>query len=183
MGECPTCGQAMPDAGLKVDLDNNLFAYRGHALPVTPMMAEILHVLVERFPNPIAKEDLCRKIWGMHGRDFDESHALRSTISNIRKILAPVGVAVRHFSGSGYCIRISDAPIQPRTSFNALWTPEKVDELVSLCRQGVPRDEIARRLGMTIEQVRSKRDYLARTGCNIPRLALQQRTLKARAHA
>lgn len=183
MSNCPTCGQALPDIGLKVDLGNNLFVHRGHALAVTPMMAEILHVLVERFPSPIAKEDLCRKIWGLHNADFDESRALRTSVSNIRRILAPAGVAVKHVSGSGYCIRISDAPVRLATTSNPLWTSKKVDELVSLCRWGVPRDEIARRLGMTIEQVRSKRDYLARTGCSIPRLVPQQRTAKARAHA
>lgn len=183
MNCCPTCGGSMPEIFLKVDLDRNLFLHRGQAFQMTPRMAEILYVLVERFPNPIAKEDLCRKIWGLHNADFDESQSLRSCISNIRRILAPAGVAIGHFSGSGYCIRLSDAPIEPSAPFYSVWTPEKADELVALCRQGVPRDEIASRLGMTIEQVRSKRDYLARKGCSIPRLVLQRRTLKARRHA
>lgn len=182
MNCCPTCGGSISGISLKVDLDRNLFLRGGRAFQVTPMMAEILHVLVERFPNPIANEDLCRKIWGLHGRDFDESHSLRSSISQIRRILAPAGVAVRHFSGSGYCIQLSDAPIKPATSFNALWTQEKADELVDLCRQGLPRDEIANRLGMTIEQVRSKRNYLAKTGINIPRLVFRQSALRVRRH-
>ena len=98
---CPCCGAALNNQRMHVDLDTNTFLFREHSVPLGPVQAEVLEVLVRRSPGVVSNDAMIRAVWGIdepvHAKKNVEVH-----IYKLRKHLAPAGVAIKNIFGVGY---------------------------------------------------------------------------------
>lgn len=106
-GCCPACGQRVPDAGLRVDLQTNALSANGMIVIVPPRTAELVEVLLQRFPSYVTREVIASKVWA--------DNVLRGTIdaqaSRSRIALRKIGYGIESALLAGYRItRLPSAP-------------------------------------------------------------------------
>lgn len=98
---CPTCGQALAQERLIIDLNANCVAMGGVRVHLAPREAEILSVLQAHYPKFVRDEYLEACVVGI-----DEDSKSRSWASiyifKLRKKLQPFGVKINNQFGVGY---------------------------------------------------------------------------------
>lgn len=155
---CPTCGQALPETGLKVDLTHNVLLYRKHAIQLTPREAEIAFVLARHAPGVVPHEHLRAHVFGAGEGVQDEQRTISVVLRRIRVKIAEAGLSVRSVRGVGWALAF-----EPPKSLNyAKWEPGKVERFHQLCKDGVPREIIAQELGWSVGQLKQLDKYLRR---------------------
>ena len=158
MGACPTCGQAMPETGLKVDLMHNVLLYRQQAIQLTPMEAEIAFVLARAAPELVPHEHMRAAVYGAGEGVKDEQRTISVVIRRIRARIAGAGLSIKSIRGVGWAFAF-----EPPKSFSyAKWDPGKVERFHQFCKDGVPREIIAQKLGWSVSQLKELDKYLRR---------------------
>lgn len=99
-GCCPACGQTVPDADLRVDLQTNTLSAGGKAIHIQPRTAELIHVLIERFPNYVPREVLISRVWV----DDAVHRTVDAQGTKARTALKRLGYNLESTRGSGYRI-------------------------------------------------------------------------------
>ena len=170
-GCCPTCGQPLAETDVKVDLTRNIVVYRKQSVQLWPMVAEILFVLARHYPEVARHEHLRYAIWGGAEGERNEPGVIVTLVSRLRRLIAPLGLAIGVSKNVGYYLIKHDEPVHvfPYSTYTR-WTVSQVALFQKLCADGVPRDEIAKRLGWTVPQVKSLYKYLRRQNKNQRRL-------------
>lgn len=98
---CPCCGAAVTARLPIVDLNTNTLAHDGVTFRVTPQHAELMTVLLERYPGTATYDHIIRRMWNVA-----EPEAPRiilkvlkySLCRNLRKI----GYDIANIPGAGY---------------------------------------------------------------------------------
>lgn len=103
---CPSCGQTVPSCGLRVDLQTNIIRAGGLAVRVQPRTAELVHVLLERFPNYVPREVIIARVWANDALD----RTVDAQATRARVALKALGYRIESFRGSGYRVA-KDAPV------------------------------------------------------------------------
>lgn len=104
---CPTCGSTYEASLPRVDLGRNiLITVAGHT-KLQPREAEILTVLIDRFPAVVSVDDLIFALFGYSEETSDPWNLLRVYISRLRRILEPLGWTIPRASrySRGYYLR------------------------------------------------------------------------------
>jgi len=99
---CPCCGQPIPEHRLLMDLNTNILVYGDREIEIRPpQVAEVMHVLVEKWPMTVSNNDLSYALWGMHEpeRVLDN---IQVHISRARKLIAGTGMKIETIGGRGY---------------------------------------------------------------------------------
>lgn len=63
--ECPCCRQRVETKLPIVDLNTNTLSFGDTHVHLSPQKAEILTVLLERFPAAVSHDTLIRRVWGI----------------------------------------------------------------------------------------------------------------------
>lgn len=109
-GCCPSCGQKVPEAGLRVDLQTNTVSANGMIVKVQPRTAELLEVLLAAYPNFVPRETIIAKVWACDAQDrIVDAYATRARVH-----LAKIGWGIDSFRYSGY--RLVDLSLKPEPS-------------------------------------------------------------------
>ena len=98
---CPACGSPIKDAPLRISLEYNTLIYGAHAIKLTPKQAEMLWVLRKAYPNLLAREMLLARVWG---QQEVEDNAVRTMVSQTRKIIEKIGWTIRPVTNRGYVL-------------------------------------------------------------------------------
>ena len=107
---CPTCGQQISFEKPFVALDANVLVYRGKYVRLsTPQVAEILHAVINAFPNTAWKSELYQALWGaaFDQHETREKH-LQVLVCRLRKDIKNVNLGLRTISGKGYKLLFSE---------------------------------------------------------------------------
>lgn len=84
--------------------------WKGSAVTLTPKMFALLHVLVERAPQPVSRADLYRLVEGVE--DPGLSRALDVMLNRMRKTLPPdLGARISAVKSFGYVFLEKPAPV------------------------------------------------------------------------
>lgn len=95
---CPSCGQKVPDADLRVDLQTNTVSANGLIIQVQPRTAELVEVLRLAFPHYVPRETIISKVWACDAQDrMVDAQATRA-----RVLLSKIGWGIDSFRHSGY---------------------------------------------------------------------------------
>lgn len=93
--QCPTCGAPYLDERPRVDLGRNIFICAAGATRVTPKHAEILHVMLEKYPAATGTALIFDRIHGVNDGPESGTESLRAHMSNIRRSLHDLGWTVK----------------------------------------------------------------------------------------
>ena len=158
MNCCPTCGQALPETDLRVDLTHNVLLYRGQAIELTPMEAEVTYVLARHAPEVVPHPHLRARVYGAGEGVKDEQRTISVMIRRIRARIACVELSIKSIRGIGWAL-----VFEPPKDFRyAKWETGKVERFHQLCKDGVPREIIAQELGWSVNQLKELDKYLRR---------------------
>ena len=107
MNICPCCKQPVVGNDLLVSLDTNCVSRNGTIVHLEPRMVVLLSVLHNKAPGVVSIEKIIR---AMYGREEPRSEApetvLRVRISQMRRLLAPLGVEIKNEYGRGYRLNV-----------------------------------------------------------------------------
>lgn len=84
-----------------MSLETNQVSYKGRAICLGERRAEILYVLREAMPNYVPSGTMLEKIWGVREKETTII-ALRTSINNLRRLIAPLGLAIETRWKLGY---------------------------------------------------------------------------------
>lgn len=89
---------------LTLDKQSRQLSCAGEYVHLTPIVWQILCLLLEAHPRPISRSELCGKIWG---DELTESDALRSHLYQLRKALQQADATVRLITlhGVGFALQ------------------------------------------------------------------------------
>lgn len=105
-GCCSACGQTVPDAGLRVDLQTNTISAGGLMMIVQPRTAEFVECLLRSFPNYVAREIIISRVWGNNALDrIVDAQATRARVS-----LQKLGWTILSIREKGYRIAPNHQP-------------------------------------------------------------------------
>lgn len=95
---CPACGQKVPDADLRVDLQTNLISAGGLIIQVQPRTAELVELLRRSFPHYVPRETIISRVWANNAIDrMVDAQATRA-----RVLLRKIGWGIESYRHSGY---------------------------------------------------------------------------------
>ena len=99
---CPCCKQPLKKTKLPiVDLNNNRILLDGAYAHVKPQQAELLSVLVDRFPATVSYETLAERMWGVTGPD-NVKNALKVIRCQLCRVLRNFGFDIKCSESRGY---------------------------------------------------------------------------------
>lgn len=101
VGCCPTCGGALKNQHMRVDLDTNTFLIRGRCIFLRGKEAELLSVLVQRAPGVVAHDTLVARLWGVEEPE-DARQNIAIHVGRLRRALETVGATIESVYGVGY---------------------------------------------------------------------------------
>ena len=104
---CPTCGKLI-DAPLRmqVSLDENVFIYGEHVIRLKPKEAEVLFLLVEKYPLVVRRTDMMVKAWPLTqavGPKLPDVY-----ISLLRKKIGHLGLEIVNSYQHGWALKRID---------------------------------------------------------------------------
>lgn len=99
---CPTCGSPFMVEKPRVDLNQNTFICAAGHIRVTPIQAEILAAILERYPENASNDYILSRIYNGVGEPDNAEHTLRVHAYGIRRRLRGLGWTVRGNWGRGY---------------------------------------------------------------------------------
>jgi DNA-binding response OmpR family regulator len=104
---CPTCGNYVPPCEIRVDIDNHRVIHRGQVVKLTPNQAIVLHLLAKTWPHNAHRDRISYALWGGAQGPGNELNVIGSTISQLRRRIEPLGLAIEAERDSGYGLRIA----------------------------------------------------------------------------
>lgn len=112
-GVCPCCGQPVVDGDdLLVSLDTNSASRWGEIIRAQPQAIEILYSLQKAFPSAVDEARFISALWGITDGPDQPSNLVKSRISTLRTMLAPLGVAIVNVPPRKYRLRFEPRPIR-----------------------------------------------------------------------
>lgn len=87
---CPCCSQPLPDTGLEVSLRDNAVLFRGKAVRVACIEAEIAYVLADCAPEWVPRERIMQRVYGQG--DAPQNSTLKQHILHLRRKLRDGGI-------------------------------------------------------------------------------------------
>jgi DNA-binding response OmpR family regulator len=104
---CPTCGQALPDTGLKLHVDAGivLSGTRFVALPRREML--ILEYLYAKRGNFVSREQVFNAVYDRND-DLEFDLVVESHISKLKKKVAALGLKIRSQRFRGYQLTVGE---------------------------------------------------------------------------
>ena len=103
MTQCPCCGTEVADDRPLVSLDTNMFAYREREVRLAPQCAEILYVLVQKWPGKASRLDILNGMYGVHiDQAKTADRVLSVRIAEIRRAISCTGVKIVNLPWKGY---------------------------------------------------------------------------------
>lgn len=124
MGCCPTCGQAVPDSGLLVDLQRNRLSCGTASVDLAPAEAELLFTLVRAVPRALARDAIAVALWGGALADERRGNNIDVYLNRLRRRIAPLGFRIQNYRGRGFAL-------------------EAAPELIAAAKRAVPRRRAA----------------------------------------
>lgn len=99
---CPTCGSEYPFDVPRVDLNRNIIICRKGWRKLTPREAEIMAVVIDRYPRMATMADIFAGIYGMADEPENATYMLRVYITKLRSRLKPIGWTLINIHSRGY---------------------------------------------------------------------------------
>ena len=97
---CPCCNGPLPlEIDLRVDLGTNTVFGYGRAAHIPPRHAELIFLLVEKFPNLVQRQTLIERLWP---RQDISDKLLDATVCLTRRYVERVGYSIKNEYGVGY---------------------------------------------------------------------------------
>jgi DNA-binding response OmpR family regulator len=97
---CPCCGSRIEARRPVVDLNTNTVAFGQVSVLATPRVAEVLSVLVGKYPGITTLDDLISTVWA--GDEFVTLSNIRAHVCFARETVEALGFRIRAISGRGY---------------------------------------------------------------------------------
>lgn len=110
MSLCPTCNQPISPLTLLVCLESNTASRLGRTAKLTPHLAIILDTLVRRSPRVTHLTHLAARLWGAEDGPTDEYNCLRVRMTQLRRVVAPLGVHIMNRHTIGYRLVLDELP-------------------------------------------------------------------------
>lgn len=106
---CSSCGQSVPVADLRIDLQSNTISADGMMLRVQPRVAEFIELLSRFYPNFVPRETILQRVWPNAAEVFDR--AVDNQACFARHALQKIGFDVEGMRHSGYrLVRVAAEP-------------------------------------------------------------------------
>ena len=98
---CPCCGAALQNRRPRVDLNANVFLFKGVQIHLSPTQAELMETLIRRAPGIVSHDTLIRHLWGQD-EPADPRKNIQVHVCRLRVLLAPLGVSIVNVLDTGY---------------------------------------------------------------------------------
>lgn len=106
---CPLCGAELADAGIRVDLAENVLLVGNHAVALQASWAELAHMLVQKMPGVVTREQIYNGLYGLRTEcEMPEPKIIDVFICHLRKALADTRVRIETVWGRGYRMVVCD---------------------------------------------------------------------------
>lgn len=112
MACCPTCGQAVPQAGFVIDVDASRVLIEGRLIKLRPMEAAILKVLSDRMSQCVGTDRLFIALHGATGIPDSADTSLRVTIHNLRRRISTTVLSIVNHRSEGYSLHFLPEGLQ-----------------------------------------------------------------------
>jgi DNA-binding response OmpR family regulator len=100
--QCPTCGQTLsPTHGIVVDLDRNRVTCWAGSVALSPIEAEILSVIVGRYPKAASPDLIIASVWPLEPA---HRRTVNVHVSNIRKKTTRMPFGIKGIWGRGFVL-------------------------------------------------------------------------------
>lgn len=101
--KCPCCDQEIePRDEPIMDLGSNVLTFRGQAVKLRGVEAEIVDILAKRSPAAVSRADIVSQVWGLGEREGTVKQ-IDVHICRIRKML-PAGLRIITHRGRGHAL-------------------------------------------------------------------------------
>lgn len=102
---CPTCGQPLPEDGVKLDIEAGIVIGHGRFVTLPRREMAVLEVLWARRGKVVTKDQIFNAVYRENdGVEFAE--VVESHISKMRKKVKPLGLLIRSERFKGYQLLI-----------------------------------------------------------------------------
>lgn len=104
---CPTCGQHLVGADLRVDLDHNLIVRGNAVVAVSAQQAELMFVIAKNGPRLTSFDAISTALWGIREGPADEAKTISVQLCHLRKAISPLGAEIINHLGRGYSLKLN----------------------------------------------------------------------------
>jgi DNA-binding response OmpR family regulator len=104
---CPCCGAELKNQRPHVDLNSNVFVFRGQSLSLSPTQAELMETLCRRSPGIVAHDTIIRHVWG-RDEPADPRKNIHIHVHNLQPKLKPFGVSIVNVLDVGYRVHFEE---------------------------------------------------------------------------
>lgn len=106
---CPCCGSVTGTRLPIVDLNTNTVAWGDKATKLFPIQAEILHLLVRRFPGTVPYDTVISRVWGVDEPANGAEVSMKVHLCGMRRRLekADIRFKIKTVWGEGYRLVLS----------------------------------------------------------------------------
>src|SRR5215472_7293228 len=93
MNICPCCGQSIDISDVLLSLETNTISRAGRMVSLAPMEAEIMALMLKRYPNRVTMNQIWHAIYG-HAEGPATNMSLRTTICWLRRMIWQLGLEI-----------------------------------------------------------------------------------------
>lgn len=106
---CPCCATQVKVVKPLIDINTNTVSWQGATRTLEPQQVDILHTIVDAYPDIATHEKLIRALWAAEAQPLNAKNVIYLRTGQLRRLLQGMGLRIENTNKRGFRLVIEAA--------------------------------------------------------------------------